>query len=91
VCGACGDVGGWWLGDGRIECGGCSCRASVTAGTIFDSTRTPLTVWFTAAWLFATSKDGVFAQSLKRTLEFGSYKTSWVMLNRLRSVWCALA
>ena len=31
-------------------------RTSVTAGTIFDRTRTPLTVWFTACWLFATAK-----------------------------------
>jgi hypothetical protein len=27
---------------------------SVTAGTIFDKTRTPLTVWFMACWLSAT-------------------------------------
>ena len=33
---------------------------SVTAGTIFDRTRTPLTVWFTACWSFATAKDGIF-------------------------------
>jgi len=26
----------------------------VTAGTIFEKTRTPLTVWFMAGWLFAT-------------------------------------
>ena len=58
----------------------------MTAGTIFDRTRTPLRVWFTAAWLFATSKDGVSAQSLQRMLEFGSYQTAWAMLHRLRSV-----
>jgi len=65
------------------ECGG---RTSVTAGTIFDRTRTPLTVWFNACWLFATSKDGVSALSLQRTLEIGSYQTAWAMLHRLRSV-----
>ena len=58
----------------------------MTAGTIFDRTRTPLTVWFTACWLFATQKDGVSAQSLQRTLEIGSYQTAWAMLHRLRSV-----
>jgi len=58
----------------------------VTAGTIFDRTRTPLTVWFTACWLFATGKDGISALSLKRTLEIGSYQTAWAMLHRLRSV-----
>ena len=58
----------------------------MTAGTIFDRTRTPLTVWFTACWLFATQKDGVSAQSLQRSLEIGSYPTAWAMLHRLRSV-----
>ena len=65
---------------------GCGGRTSVTAGTIFDRTRTPLTVWFTACWLFATGKDGVSALSLQRTLEIGSYQTAWAMLHRLRSV-----
>ena len=58
----------------------------LTAGTIFDRTRTPLTVWFTASWLFATAKDGVSALSLQRTLEIGSYQTAWTMLHCLRSV-----
>jgi transposase-like protein len=58
----------------------------VTAGTIFDRTRTPLTVWFTACWLFATGKDGISALSLKRTVEIGSYQTVWAMLHRMRSV-----
>lgn len=67
-------------------CSGCERRTSVTAGTIFDRTRTPLTVWFTAAWLFATGKDGISALSVKRTLEIGSYPTAWAMLHRFRSV-----
>jgi transposase-like protein len=67
-------------------CSGCGDRTSVTAGTIFDRTRTPLTVWFTACWLFATAKDGISALSLKRTLDIGSYQTAWAMLHRLRSV-----
>ena len=67
-------------------CVGCGGRTSVTGGTIFDRTRTPLTVWFTACWLFATGKDGVSALSLKRTLEVGSYQTAWAMLHRMRSV-----
>ncbi len=58
----------------------------MTAGTIFDKTRTPLTVWFTACWLFATAKDGVSALSLQKALEIGSVQTAWAMLHRLRSV-----
>ena len=58
----------------------------MTAGTIFDRTRTPLTVWFTACWLFATGKDAISALSLQRALEIGSYQTAWTMLHRLRCV-----
>lgn len=58
----------------------------MTAGTIFDRTRTPLTVWFAASWYFATGKDGISALSLKRTLEIGPYQTAWAMLHRIRSV-----
>ena len=86
VCPTCGHEDGWRLGDGRFECSACSTRSSVTAGTIFDRTRTPLTVWFTACWLFATGKYGISALSLKRVLEIGSYQTAWAMLHRLRSV-----
>ena len=86
VCDECGHVDGWRLADGRWECAACSHRTSVTAGTIFDRTRTPLTVWFHACWSFATAKDGISALGLQRTLQVGSYQTAWAMLHRLRSV-----
>ena len=85
-CPDCGHLGGWRLSDGRFMCSACGSRTSATAGTIFDRTRTPLTVWFTACWLFTTGKDGISALSLKRTREIGSYQTAWAMLHRLRSV-----
>jgi len=86
VCPSCGSAGGWATGDGRYKCSACGARSSVTAGTLFDRRRTPLTVWFTACWMFATGKDGVSAQSLQRELEIGSYQTAWAMLHRLRAV-----
>lgn len=85
-CADCGHCGGWRLRDGRFECSGCGNRSSVTAGTIFDRTRTPLTVWFAACWRFVSGKDGISALHLKRTLEIGSYQTAWAMLHRFRSV-----
>ena len=86
ACLACDHRGAWRLGDGRLMCAGCGSRTSVTAGTIFDRIRTPLTVWFTACWLFGTGQDGISALSPKRTLEIGSYQTAWTMLHRLRAV-----
>jgi transposase-like protein len=86
VCPECGRAGGWALGDARYKCAACGKRTSVTAGTLFDRRRTPLTVWFAACWMFATQKDGVSALSVQRALEIGSYPTAWAMLHRLRSV-----
>jgi transposase-like protein len=82
-CPSCG-AEGWLLADGRYECEDCHRRTSVTADTIFDKTRTPMSVWFHAAWLFATSKDGVSALALRRQLDLGSVQTAWMILTRLR-------
>jgi hypothetical protein len=71
--------------DGRYKCAGCGKRESVRAGTLFDRRRTPLTVEFTACWMYA-AQDGISALSLQRSLEIGSYPTAWAMLHRLRSV-----
>ncbi len=86
VCPDCGHLGGRAIADGRYECAGCGSRTSVTAGTLSGRRRTPLTVWFTACWMFAAQKDGISALSLQRALEIGSYQTAWAMLHRLRQV-----
>jgi hypothetical protein len=58
---------------------------SVTAGTIFQGTRTALTVWFEAVWLMTVPKNGTSALNLSRVLPIGSYQTAWTMLAKLRS------
>jgi len=85
TCPKCGSGGGWLVGDGRWMCSACSKRVSTTAGTVFDRTRTPLTIWFAAAWLLTSQKNGVSALGLQRVLGIGSYQTAWSMLHRLRS------
>jgi transposase-like protein len=86
VCPHCRSGTAWQLRDGRYSCGGCKRRVSVTAGTVFHGTRTPLTVWFEAAWLMMTSKAGVSAVYVQRVLGLGSYQTAWAMLHRYRDV-----
>ncbi len=80
----CQSVIDWPLSDGRHACADCGRRVSPTAGTIFHRTRTPLTVWFDAAWLMTKSKAGTSALNLQRVLELGSYQTAWTMLHRWR-------
>jgi len=86
ICPHCESDHGWRELDQRWRCSGCDRRVSVTAGTIFHGTRTPLTVWFSAAWLMVNSKTGISATQLQREMELGSIQTSWAMLHRYRSV-----
>lgn len=85
VCPRCETGRGWKLTDGRFWCGQCRRRVSVTAGTIFHRTRTPLTVWFASAWHMTAAKNGIAAKSLHRLLRFGSYQTAWTLLHRFRT------
>jgi transposase-like protein len=85
VCPACGVVGEPYRSSrGRLMCRRCAHQGSVTAGTIFDKTRTPLRVWLAAAWYVTNQKLGVSALGLKRVLGLGSYETAWTMLHRFR-------
>jgi transposase-like protein len=68
----------------RLVCRSCGHQCSVTAGTIFDKTRTPLRVWFAAAWQITSQKHGMSALGLQRVLGLGSYQTAWAMLHRFR-------
>jgi len=85
VCPACGVVGEPYRSSrARLMCRSCAHQSSVTAGTIFDKTRTPLRVWLAAAWYVTNQKLGVSALGLKRVLGLGSYETAWTMLHRFR-------
>lgn len=57
---------------------------SITAGTIFQDSHLPLTVWFRAMWQVTSQKTGISALGLQRVLGLGSYKTAWAMLHKLR-------
>ena len=67
-----------------LECAGCGYQASLTAGTVFHKTRTPLVKWFWTIYLVSQDKGGVSATRLAKQLELG-YKTAWLMLHKIRS------
>src|SRR6516165_3360862 len=66
-----------------FECAACGRQHSVTAGTVFHRTRTPLRKWFAAAWLIGQDKRGVSALFLARELAL-RYDTAWLMAHKLR-------
>jgi len=68
---------------GLYYCGQCKRQFSVTVGTIFERSHIKLHKWFQAAHLMASSKKGISAHQLHRTLKV-TYKTAWFMEHRLR-------
>lgn len=84
VCPVCKtDSTPWQESRDRIGCPVCRHQTSVTAGTIFEKTRTDLTTWFEAAWHLTTAKNGMSAKTLERTLGV-NYRVAWTMLQRFR-------
>ncbi len=65
-------------------CRTCRHQCTVTAGTVFEKTRTPLRSWLAAVWYATNQKHGVSALGLQRVLGVSSYQTAWAMLHRLR-------
>lgn len=83
-CPRCGGRKTWPVSDVLLQCSGCGYQSSVTAGTIFQDTRKPLTLWFRAVWWVTSQKNGASALGLQRVLGLKSYKTAWTWLHKLR-------
>jgi hypothetical protein len=86
VCPACGGREAGRMHRRRLlwQCKACGHQTSVTAGTVMHGTRTPLRVWFWAAYLVATHHPGISAKQLQRQLGLRRYETAWLILQKLR-------
>lgn len=74
----------WVTSRGHIHCRKCESEISITARTIFESTRNPLRTWFLAMWFVTSQKHGASALGLQSVLGLGSYQTAWTWLHKLR-------
>lgn len=65
-----------------LQCNRCRRQTSVTAGSEFDSTKLPLTVWFRAYYLLTRDQKPSSAMALHRALDI-SYNAAWRMKRKL--------
>jgi len=66
-----------------LKCGSCRKQFSITVGTIFEDSHIPLHKWMLAFHLYSTSKKGMSAHQLHRSLKV-TYKSAWFMAHRIR-------
>ena len=87
-CPRCGHAVHCVLRDGVrkvFQCNACRHQASLIAGTVFQGTKLPLTIWFLAIYLISQAKTGLSALALKRHLGV-SYPTAWLIHHKLMQV-----
>ena len=86
ACARCSSTRVWTERDGFLfECAECGHQTSLTSGTLLEKTRKPFKTWFRAAFEISTRRTGISGKDLQRILGFGSYKTAWSWLHKLRA------
>ena len=70
------------------QCHACHRQTSLTAGSLFDSTKLPLTRWFLAIYLISQAKTGLSALEPKRHVGV-SYPTAWLMHHKIMAAMVA--
>jgi transposase-like protein len=85
VCPRCGHKEAWYLSKRQLfDCKICRFQTSVTAGTIFHGTRTPLVKWYWLLYHMAMGKVGVSVAEMQRLLDIKQYRTAWLMAHKIR-------
>jgi transposase-like protein len=68
---------------GLRECQDCHGQFTVRTGSVMESSHLPLTKWALAYRLMASSKKGMSAHQLHRSMGI-TYKTAWFLAHRIR-------
>jgi transposase-like protein len=90
-CGECeriGKLGGASTRIGVRKCYSCRKPFTVKVGTVFEASHVPMRHWLQAMFLMASSKKGVSANQLHRTLGC-TLKTAWFIEHRIREAMTA--
>jgi Zn ribbon nucleic-acid-binding protein len=85
-CACCESTHVWEERGGALfECADCGHQTSLTSGTLLEKTKKPFKVWFRAIFEISARRNGISAKELQRIMGFGSYKTAWSWLHKLRA------
>ena len=84
-CPRCGEAEHYIVGHGArklFQCNSCRHQTSLTAGSLMEHTKLPMTTWFLAIYLISQAKTGLSSLALKRQLGV-SYPTAWLLHHKI--------
>ena len=76
----------WQIKEWKYKCRKCGYQATVTAGTFFQDSHLPITLWFKVIWYVCSQTSGANALDLQKQLNIGSYRTAWTILLKIRKL-----
>jgi transposase-like protein len=76
-------LGGKSMGPGWYYCSACKDKFTARTGTVMERSHIPLHKWLLATRLMTSSKKGISAHQLHRTLGI-TYKSAWFLAHRIR-------
>lgn len=85
-CPRCQHDKNWPIGEKKYKCRKCGYQTTVTAGTFFQDSHLPMTLWFKAIWYVCSQTGCTNALDLQKELGLGSYRTAWNMLLKIRKL-----
>jgi len=85
MCPRCQHTRGYFIQSRLLyQCQRCRYQSSVTAGTVFHKTKTPLRKWFWMIYLLSQNKNGCSVLALQKLLQINLYRTAWTMAHKIR-------
>lgn len=87
TCVRCGNTTHYYVSTIRMHtCKKCNHRTSLKCGTIMQSSKLSLEVWYKAFELIGISKKGISTSEMQRHLKLKNYKTAFLLMQKIRNM-----
>ncbi|WP_066755980.1 IS1595 family transposase [Crocinitomix algicola] len=87
TCKKCKSKEHYWLkSKEKWQCKKCRFRTSLKSGTVMESSKLPIKIWYEAIFLMTSNKKGLSACELQRRLGLKRNEPAWYMMHKIRKI-----
>ncbi len=85
MCKQCTSTRHYWLkSKSQWQCKTCRFRTTLRSGTMMESSKLPIRIWYLSMAFMSFSKKGISASELQRQLGYKNYQPIWEMMHKIR-------